>query len=247
MECVCPLALSDVWQALLHATIQCTREEKRQGTGALHDAGAFPGAAYHWSAGLRAWRSSLSKKATGAEAGAPINLMNPPPTTLFTGKFLALIKEGRWEYVDRIGATGAAVIVAVTNEKKILLVEQYRIPVHARTIELPAGIVGDEPGNSAEEMADAAKRELLEETGYSAERIEILTRGPASSGLTSEVVTLCLATGLKRVNAGGGVGHEEIIVHEVPLSVAHEWLAAKMKAGLLVEPKVYAGLYFLAE
>ena len=111
---------------------------------------------------------------------------------------------------------------------------------------MPAGIVGDEPGNSGEEMSDAAKRELLEETGYSAERIEILTRGPASSGLTSEVVTLCLATGLKRMNAGGGVGHEDITVHELPLSEAHEWLAAKASAGLLVEPKVYAGLYFVS-
>ena len=170
---------------------------------------------------------------------------SPAKSILHTGKFLELIKEGRWEYVDRVGATGAAVIVAVTNDRKILLVEQYRIPVHTRTIELPAGIVGDEPENRTEKIADAAQRELLEETGYSAERVEILTSGPASSGLTSEVVTLCLATGLKRVHAGGGVGHEKITVHEVALSEIHEWLAAKAKAGLLVEPKVYAGLYFL--
>ena len=172
--------------------------------------------------------------------------MNPTSkTTLYAGKFLALVKEGRWEYVDRIGATGAAIIVAVTEEQKLLLVEQYRIPVHARTIELPAGVIGDEPGGGDECHADAAKRELLEETGYSAESIETLTTGPASSGLTSEVVTLLLATGLKRVHAGGGVGHESIIVHEVPLSDAHDWLAAKASAGLLIEPKVYAGLYFI--
>ncbi len=67
-------------------------------------------------------------------------------TTLHTSKFLALIREGRWEYVDRVNATGAALIAAVTAEQKLLLVEQYRIPVHARTIELPAGIIGDEPG-----------------------------------------------------------------------------------------------------
>lgn len=165
--------------------------------------------------------------------------------TLYTGKFLALVKEGRWEYADRVGVTGAAIIVAVTDERKLLLVEQYRIPVHARTIELPAGIVGDEPGSFQEQVADAGKRELLEETGYTAERIETLTTGPASSGLTSEVVTLLRATGLKRVNAGGGVAHENIIVHEVPLNEVHDWLAARAKEGLLVEPKVYAGLYFL--
>jgi ADP-ribose pyrophosphatase len=166
-------------------------------------------------------------------------------TSLYTGRFLALVKEGRWEYVERVNATGAAIIVAVTPEQKLLLVEQYRIPVHRRTIELPAGIVGDEPGGANEGLADAAKRELLEETGYAAQHIEVLTTGPASSGLTSEVVTLALATGLTRVNAGGGVAHEEITVHEIPLSEVDDWLAAKASAGLLIEPKVYAGLYFL--
>jgi ADP-ribose diphosphatase len=168
-----------------------------------------------------------------------------PTTTLYSGKFLELVKEGRWEYVNRIGTTGAVIIVAVTDEEKLLLVEQHRIPVHARTIELPAGIVGDEPGGSNESFADAAKRELLEETGYEAKNIEILTTGPSSSGLTSEVVTLLLASNLKRMHAGGGVAHENIAVHEVPLNNVHEWLAVKAAEGLLIEPKVYAGLYFL--
>src|ERR1700722_14680049 len=118
-------------------------------------------------------------------------------TILHTGKFLALVKEGRWEYVERTNATGAAIIVAVTGDQKLLLVEQYRIPVHSRTIELPAGIVGDEPGIANESLTHASRRELLEETGYMAEDIELLTTGPASSGLTSEVVTLLLASGLK--------------------------------------------------
>ena len=108
--------------------------------------------------------------------------MNQPNiTTLHTSKFLALIKEGHWEYVDRVNATGAALIAAVTPENKLLLVEQYRIPVHARTIELPAGIIGDEPGGADESNAEAARRELLEETGYAAGRIEAVTTGPACS------------------------------------------------------------------
>jgi ADP-ribose pyrophosphatase len=135
--------------------------------------------------------------------------------------------------------------VAVTDEQKLLLVEQYRIPVHARTIELPAGIVGDEPGAANESMAEAAKRELLEETGYAAETMEALMAGPSSSGLTSEMVTLLRASGLKRVHKGGGVAHENIIVHEVPLGKVREWLAKRAAEGLLIEPKVYAGLYFL--
>lgn len=166
-------------------------------------------------------------------------------TTLHTGKFLALIKEGHWEYADRTNATGAAIIVAVTDDQKLLLVEQYRIPVHARTIELPAGIIGDDPDNRDEAHAEAARRELLEETGYEAGRIEELMRGPASGGLTSEIVTLFHATNLRRVSAGGGVAHENIIVHEVALNDSHAWLKNKARTGVLVEPKVYAGLYFI--
>lgn len=165
--------------------------------------------------------------------------------TLHTSKFLALIKEAHWEYVDRVNATGAALILAVTPENKILLVEQYRIPVHTRTIELPAGIIGDEPGSSDESHAEAARRELLEETGYAAEKVEALTTGPACSGITSERVTLFHATGLRRVGKGGGVAHEDITVHEVPLSEIVPWLEAKAKTGVLIDPKVYAGLFFM--
>jgi len=127
----------------------------------------------------------------------------------------------------------------------LLLVEQYRIPVHARTIELPAGIIGDDGGPKEESSAQTALRELLEETGYQASHIEPLTCGPASSGLTSEMVTIFRATGLARVNPGGGVEHEAITVHEVALEQACDWLAAQAQAGLMIDPKVYAGLYFV--
>ncbi len=165
--------------------------------------------------------------------------------TLCSSQFLNLIREGHWEYVDRVNATGSALIVAVTAEDKLLLVEQYRIPVHARTIELPAGIIGDEPGKSLESHAEAARRELLEETGYSAGRVEALTIGPACSGLTSERATLFRATDLKRVNAGGGVDNENITVHEVALSDVVAWLETRAKVGVLIDPKVYAGLFFI--
>jgi ADP-ribose pyrophosphatase len=168
-----------------------------------------------------------------------------PKITLHSGKFLALVKEGRWEYAERTNATGAAIIVAVTEEQKLLLVEQFRIPVHARTIELPAGIIGDDPGTRDEAHVEAARRELIEETGFEAGRIEALTHGPSSSGLTSETVTLFLATQLRRVGEGGGVVHEDITVHEVPLAQVHSWLEAKAKLGVLVDPKVYAGLCFI--
>jgi ADP-ribose pyrophosphatase len=156
-------------------------------------------------------------------------------TTLHTGKFLALIQEGHWEYVNRVNATGAALILAVTAEQKILLVEQYRIPVHARTIELPAGIIGDEPGRTNESQAEAA------------ERVERLTSGPGCSGLTSERATMFRASGLSRAGKGGGVAHEDIVVHEIPLGEVVAWLETKASTGVLIDPKVYAGLFFVTQ
>ena len=166
-------------------------------------------------------------------------------TILYTGKFLTLIKEGHWEYVDRVNATGAAIIIGVTTEQKVLLVEQYRIPVHARTIELPAGIIGDEPGCPSESSAVAALRELLEETGYAAGRVEPVMAGASCSGITSERVTLFRAFDLHRTEKGGGVAHEDITVHEIPLVEVVTWLEAKAKTGVLIDPKVYAGFFFI--
>src|SRR5581483_2655164 len=163
------------------------------------------------ASGLRA----LQRRCSACEGSVDMNFdkSNPMKTILCAGKFLSLVKEGHWEYAERAHEGGAAVIVAVTHERKLLLVEQYRIPVHARTIELPAGIVGDEPGSSSESCLEAARRELLEETGYAAGRMELLHTGAVSAGLTSERVTLVLASDLQRRHAGGGVAHEEVTVH----------------------------------
>src|SRR5262245_28772746 len=120
---------------------------------------------------------------------------------LYEGKYVSLVKEGHWEFAHRVNTTGAAVILAVTEDQKLILVEQYRIPVKSRTIELPAGIIGDGPGESDEDPGKAARRELLEETGYSANEVTTLMTGPSSSGLTSELVTLVRATGLRRIQA----------------------------------------------
>jgi len=165
---------------------------------------------------------------------------------LHRGRFLTLIRQGHWEYVERVRATGAAIILAVTPKDELLIVEQDRIPLGRRTLELPAGIIGDDPQFASEAHEAAAARELLEETGWRAAYLTALTTGAASSGVTSEVVTLFHATGLTKEHAGGGVEHENITVHQVPVRQAHQWLQEQARRGLLVDPKIYAGLYFLS-
>ena len=158
------------------------------------------------------------------------------------GKFLALRRDGRWEYAERVRGGGGAAIVALTAAGEIVLVEQFRHPVGGRTIELPAGIVGDDVAGEAPETT--ALRELEEETGFRASSAELLMSGPTAPGLTSEPTHMVLALGLERVGPGGGVDGEDIATHVVPLAEAPDWLVARAADGLAVEPKVYAGLFF---
>ena len=160
------------------------------------------------------------------------------------GRFIRLVVADGWEYAERKNVTGI-VTIAAAIEGRMLLVEQYRPPLRANVIELPAGLAGDAPGGADEALEAAALRELEEETGYRAARLERMFAGPLSAGMTTEVVTFFLATGLARVNDGGGDGAERIVVHEVPVGDAERWLADQASAGKLVDPKVYAGLYVL--
>jgi ADP-ribose pyrophosphatase len=168
--------------------------------------------------------------------------------TLGTGRFLRLVALDKWEYVERVNAGGVAAVAAVTEDGRLLLVEQHRLPVGGPVIELPAGLCGDDAGASEEPIAEAACRELLEETGYEVpggpERLEQLFTVPSSAGLTSEVVTIFGARGVQKVAEGGGVDGENIVVHALPVGEVAGWLLARSRAGVLVDPKVFIGLDF---
>jgi ADP-ribose pyrophosphatase len=164
---------------------------------------------------------------------------------LYDGKFLSLRSKNTWEYVTRRGATGVVGILAVTADKKLLLVEQFRPAVGRKVIELPAGLAGDLAEARDEDFSTAAGRELLEETGYEAANFRLLTVGPSSAGLTDETIWLYLASNLKKAGAGGGDESEDIAVHEVSLTDAKGWLAARVRSGELIDFKVFAGLWFL--
>lgn len=157
------------------------------------------------------------------------------------GRFLHLVRRGTWEFAKRPAGCGVVGVVALTPADRVVLVEQYRPPVDARVIELPAGLVGDE--EAAESALAAAQRELLEETGYAAEAWERLTCGLSSPGLTDEAVVFFLARGARRIAAVGGVGGEAITVHEVDRSRLGEWLAEQVKAGRQYDLKLLAGIW----
>jgi ADP-ribose pyrophosphatase len=167
----------------------------------------------------------------------------PTPEKLYESRWLDVYRIGTWDFVRRPQADAAVGILAITQEKEIVLVEQYRIPMQCDVIEVPAGLVGDEPEFAGESLAATAARELLEETGYRAGTITPLIASPTSAGMTSEKTHLFHATGLIRESDGGGVAGEKITVHHVPLSHLREWLSAQEAAGKLIDFKIHAALW----
>ncbi len=169
----------------------------------------------------------------------------PDAEVLCEGKWLRLLRRGRWEYVERTHPGGmAVVIVAVTPADELLFVEQPRAALGARTIELPAGLVGDE--HAGDTLEAAARRELVEETGWEPARVEVLAIGPTSPGMSNERAAFVRASGLVRVGEGGGVGGEEILVHAVPRTHAAAWLSDMHARGFQVDLKAWSGLWFAA-
>lgn len=151
------------------------------------------------------------------------------------GQYLTVKQRGTWEYVSRARGIKAAVILAV-DDGHVLLVEQYRVPLGANCLELPAGLVGDEVVGEAAEIA--AGRELEEETGYRADIIENLGEFYSSPGMVSESFTLMKASGLTRVSNGGGVDGENITVHRVALVDLRDFIAAKRAEGCGMDVKL---------
>ncbi len=166
-------------------------------------------------------------------------------TMLAKGRFLSLVSRNGWEFTTRTNATGVVAVVAVTDRDEIVLVEQHRPPVGGPVIEIPAGLVGDDPLTQSEAAIEAAQRELLEETGFEAVALKHAGRFVSSAGLTDEAVDFYVTRSIHRKGAGGGVGNERIQVHTVPLHQVHAWLTDKMRLGIQVDSKVLSGLLLL--
>lgn len=156
------------------------------------------------------------------------------------GQFVRLLEENGYEFAERKGCTGVISVVAVTDQNELVFVEQFRPAVGCRTVELVAGLAGDE---GPESMEEAARRELLEEAGYDAPFLELLMVGPSAGGISTSRVHFYLARGAEKANAGGGVEGENITVHVVPVAEAHGWIQAQSRRDdLMVDPKVFMAI-----
>ena len=161
------------------------------------------------------------------------------------GERVLLFARGTWEYAERKKGKQAVAIVAVTDDGKLLLIEQLRKPVNAKVIDLPAGLIGDDDGSRS--ASRTARRELEEETGYTCRSVELLAKGPSSPGITSEIVSFYRAVAPRRKGKGGGVGGESIKVHEVPLASLQSWLRQQQKRRKLIDLKIWSALYFISK
>ena len=155
---------------------------------------------------------------------------------VWQGRFITTKQRGNWEYVSRARNIRAAVILAIDEADHVLLVEQYRVPLRRNCIELPAGLVGDT--TEGEDATEAATRELEEETGYTAARMEVVGEFFSSPGMVTESFTLLRAHGLTQTGPGGGVDDENIITHRVARADIPAFIAAKRAEGAAIDVKL---------
>jgi ADP-ribose pyrophosphatase len=152
------------------------------------------------------------------------------------GKYIRVVRDGTWEYVERCGGVHAVVILA-EHDGNVVLVEQVRVPLgNRKCLELPAGLVGDEDPNATVE--GTAIKELEEETGFTAERVEVLGQFFSSPGMVAEGFTLVRAHGLQRIGAGGGNEHEDIEVHLVPRAGITAFVERRRAEGCAIDVKL---------
>jgi ADP-ribose pyrophosphatase len=165
-------------------------------------------------------------------------------TMLGEGKYFDFVKLDNWEFLRPKAFTGVVLIIAITDDGKLVLIEQFRPPAGTQCVEIPAGLVGDIPEHRGEDLVATARRELLEETGYESETMEIVFEGTPSPGSNSIVLTFLLARGLRKVADGGGDDSEDITVYEIPVEDVFNWAQERKAKGSHIDLKVFTGLFF---
>ena len=165
----------------------------------------------------------------------------PPAEVMWAGKYVRVLKRDRWEYASRTNNVTAVVILA-EYEGKVILIDQPRVPLDSRCIELPAGLVGDTDPNATVETT--AIKELEEETGFTADRVERLGDFYASPGMVAESFTLARAHGVRKIGEGGGDENEDINVHLVAREDIPNFVEQKRAEGFGVDVKLLIFMNF---
>jgi ADP-ribose pyrophosphatase len=158
---------------------------------------------------------------------------------VYSGKIIKVYKDeveledGRRTTREVVSHKQAAAVVAVNDDRKMLLVTQFRYPIHTDIKEIPAGLVDE-----GETPLEAAKRELKEETGYEAKEWTLLTSPYSSPGSHDEVIHIFAASGLKRISGQSLDEFEELTFDMVPFDEALE----KVKNGEIRDGKTIMGI-----
>jgi ADP-ribose pyrophosphatase len=161
--------------------------------------------------------------------------------TVFKGRLMHVkrdrvrLPDGRESTREYIVHPGAVVVIPVFDNGDLLLERQHRYPLHRDFIELPAGKI--DPG---EDDLTCAKRELEEETGFTASEWREVTTIYPCIGYSDERLAFYLARGLKEGNHGRD--HDEFLeILRVPFGEAMDWL----RSGKICETKTVIGLFWL--
>ncbi len=171
--------------------------------------------------------------------------------TLWKGDFLKAIRiryrdgkgvERTWEAVDRAGSDGVVIIVPVTEVRELILIRQFRVVLGNYAIEFPAGLV-----NPGEGLIEAARRELIEETGFDGQDYSVLVENVISTGSNAEKWTAVIAKKAmpvpEEIRARFHADEtEEIEYIRVPAESLADFLFSSQRAGDSVDLRIY-GLF----
>ncbi len=158
---------------------------------------------------------------------------------IYTGSIIRVerltveLPNGKTATRDVVRHQGAAAVVPMTDDGRVILVKQYRVPNRCISIEIPAGKL--DPDETPE---CCAARELREETGYAAEKLVKLFAMKSTPGFSDEIIHVYLATGLT-----GGTAHPDADEFISSFTVSMEEAIRMIHDGDIADGKTIAGLY----
>lgn len=147
------------------------------------------------------------------------------------------LPNGKTSTRELVKHPGAVAVIAITDDNKLVMVEQYRKPLEKVIVEIPAGKLEKD-----EEPALCARRELEEETGYECESLELVSSFYTSPGFADEIIHVYVAKGLKQKENAAGLDEDEFVnVLEITLDEALEFIKEKR----IFDAKTIFGVQYL--